>query len=131
MKHINRRRTASNGLSWIAFSETRSTLIQLFSFLVLVVLSTSLSAQSVSGTVTGSDGVPLIGASIIIQGTGTGTVTDLDGKFTMEEIAPGTVLVITYTGYYTQKLVAASNMEVVLESGALLEEVVVTGVLES
>ncbi len=52
----------------------------------LGMLSTTVSAQrSISGTVTDADnGEPLIGATVIIVGTGQGTITDFDGKYTLE-----------------------------------------------
>ena len=83
----------------------------------------------VSGNVADDEGLPLIGASVLIKGTSTGTVTDLDGNYTLE--APGdATLVFSYTGYSTQEVAVAgqSTVSVILGTDvASLSEVVVTG----
>ncbi|MCP9234838.1 TonB-dependent receptor [Lewinella sp. JB7] len=87
-----------------------------------------LSAQ-ITGTVVDADtGDPLIGASILIKGTTSGVVTDLDGAYSIDA-EPSSVLVISYTGYQTQEVLVgdASVVDVTMTSGELLEEVVVTG----
>ena len=72
-------------------------------------------------------GETVIGASVMVKGTKTGTVTDLDGNFHVE-CAPGSTLVISYIGYKTQEVKASDNMEVTLQEDANdLQEVVVTG----
>ncbi|MFK8160947.1 MAG: carboxypeptidase-like regulatory domain-containing protein, partial [Lewinella sp.] len=96
-----------------------------------VFTSGSLVAQTVSGTVTDASGETLIGASVVIKGTQTGTVTDLDGNFTLSEAKVGDLLLISYTGYAQQELPAASDMQIVLEAGSTLDEVVVTGVFDA
>ena len=93
-----------------------------------LVLTTSLNAQ-VSGTITDADsGEPLIGASILIQGTGTGTVSDIDGNYTLDAKS-GDVLEVSYTGYATQTITvgASTLIDVALSQGLLIDEVVVTG----
>lgn len=73
---------------------------------------------------------PLIGASILVKGTSTGTVSDLDGTFQMEVPAGGTVLIVSYTGYRTSEvsLTASSTYDITLESEAIaLTDVVVVG----
>ena len=90
--------------------------------------SFALTAQ-ITGTVIDADtGDPLIGASILIKDSGTGTVTDLDGAFTLSA-SPGDILVVSYTGFASQeKLVGnETTFEFLLSGGELLEEVVVTG----
>ena len=63
-----------------------------------------LNAQMVKGTViSGSDNEPLIGASVMVQGTKTGAVTDLDGNFTIEA-KNGQTLDVSYLGCMTQKI---------------------------
>ncbi len=86
------------------------------------------SAQSVRGTVVGDSGTPLIGASVFEKGTNNGTVTDLDGGFDLTMEGEDPTLVISYTGHQTQELkVSGRNiLEVILEEGATLNEVVVT-----
>ena len=88
-----------------------------------------LKAQSVTGTVTsGTDNEPLIGASVQVQGTKVGTVTDLDGNFKIEA-KNGQMLEVSYLGFITQKVkVTGANLNIVLqEDKHSLEEVVVVG----
>ncbi len=86
-----------------------------------------LMAQQISGRVTDEGGEPLIGASILIAGTGTGTVTDIDGTYELAAAA-GDSLVVSYTGYTTQTLAVSDEptLDITLGSGVALNEVVVT-----
>lgn len=97
-------------------------------FLVGLFLSigAALAQTEVSGTVTSSeDGEPVIGASILVQGTQTGTVTDVDGKFSLSAAA-GAKLVVSYIGMNSKTVTAASNMKIVLDpENKNLDEVVV------
>ena len=89
----------------------------------------SFAIGQVSGTVTDAEtGDPLIGANVIIQGTSTGTITDIDGNYTLDAEA-GTVLVISYTGYVETTITVGSDGrgDVALSAGQLLDEVVVVG----
>ena len=83
---------------------------------------------NVSGVVTDPiTGETIIGASVMVKGSKTGTVTDFDGKFHVE-CTPGETLVISYVGYETQEVKASANMQVALrEATNDLNEVVVTG----
>ncbi len=84
--------------------------------------------KSVSGTVSDQYG-PVIGASIMEKGTSNGTVTDLDGNFTLN-VKPGATLVVSYIGYTTQEIAVGnqSSINVKLQSeDSDLEEVVVVG----
>ena len=95
----------------------------------LCTVCTVASAQqvNVNGIVKDATGETVIGASVMVKGTKTGTVTDFDGKFHVE-CAPGSTLVISYIGYKTQEVKASDNMEVTLQEDANdLQEVVVTG----
>lgn len=85
-------------------------------------------ANTVEGIVTDANGEPIIGASIVIKGTTNGTITDLDGKFSLPN-ATGT-LVISYIGYQTQEIAlnGQKQLKVVMkEDSEMLEEVVVVG----
>ncbi|MFK8165215.1 MAG: SusC/RagA family TonB-linked outer membrane protein [Lewinella sp.] len=87
-----------------------------------------LAQQSVSGTVVDTDGTPLIGVNIVQQNTSSGTVTDLDGTYQLT--VPGdAVLVISYTGYttITEAVANRSTINVTMQEGATLDEVVVVG----
>ena len=86
--------------------------------------------RTVSGTVSDAEGNPLIGATVLVQGTSTGTVSDIDGAYSISVPEGGEVLVFSYTGYATLEVALGSSnvMDVVLEeSAAQLSEVVVVG----
>jgi len=95
--------------------------------LMLLFSVTAWAQRSVSGTVTGSDGVPLIGVSVLEGGTSNGVATDLEGKYSIQ-VAEGATIVFSYTGYSTQKLkLGAENViNIVMEEGITTDEVVVT-----
>ncbi len=83
----------------------------------------------IRGTVKDETGASVPGASILVEGTGTGTVTDIDGNFTIEA-DKGDVLVISFIGYETQKITVGSQTVLnitIKEDLASLEEVVVVG----
>lgn len=88
-----------------------------------------LAQRTITGTITDQDGEPLIGASVLLMGTSTGTVTDADGTYTLT-IPDGTdqVLQFSYTGFANQEIPVGTRtiIDVVLEAGALLDEVIVT-----
>lgn len=91
-----------------------------------------LSAQdlTVSGRVTDKTGESIIGASILVQGTTSGTITDFDGNFTLQNVASNAVLVVSYVGYKTQNISVNGKtiFNIVLEEDTeTLEEVVVVG----
>ena len=85
-------------------------------------------SKKVSGVVTDAMG-PVIGASVMIKGTSQGTVTDLDGKFSIN-VSPGQTLVISYIGYNNREVVIGSSntYSITLEEDKkVLDEVVVVG----
>lgn len=101
---------------------------------LLLLLSTAIIAQStVSGTVTDDENNPLIGANVFIDGTTTGTVTDLDGKYKLKVPTGDVVLVASYIGYSPNKqsvmVKSGDNMlDFTLSTDNLaLDEIVVTG----
>ena len=87
--------------------------------------------MEVSGTVTdAADGTTLIGVNILIKDSGTGTVTDIDGNYTLSVPDANTVLVFSYTGFDNQEITVGnqSNINVAMSAGsAILDEVVVVG----
>ena len=95
-----------------------------------LILSTgiALAQTTVTGKVVSQeDGEPVIGASIKIEGTKTGTVTDVDGNFSLVAPSGNAKLVISYLGMKSQKVVAKSKMKIVLEGeDNTLNDVVVT-----
>jgi TonB-linked SusC/RagA family outer membrane protein len=82
----------------------------------------------VKGTVMDAKtGEALIGASVVLSGTATGVVTDVNGAFSIDA-KQGDVLEISYTGYTPQSVtVGSGDLNVRLEQGVLVDEVVVTG----
>lgn len=90
-------------------------------------LSLNLSAQGLRGTVKDQAGEPVIGATVIVDGQSKGTVTDIDGNFTIN-VRPGAKLRISYVGFNTEDITARDGMNVVLkESNSQLDEIVVVG----
>ena len=98
---------------------------------LLIVGSTVAMAQGrVTGTVVDAAGEPVIGASVMVKGTSTGSATDFDGKFSIQNVPSGASLVISYVGYATQTVSTAGkgSINVTLqEDKQLLDEVVVVG----
>jgi TonB-linked SusC/RagA family outer membrane protein len=85
--------------------------------------------RKITGTVVDQTGYPVIGANVVVKGTTNGTVTDLDGKFSLE-VPAGAVLSITYIGYVEQEMKVGNEsvLAVVLkEDSQALDEVVVVG----
>ncbi len=86
------------------------------------------NSWKISGTVIDVEGEPLIGASVQIKATLKGTITDADGKFTID-VTPNTVLVIKYIGFVTQEVRVSNQktLNITLEEEVnLLKEVAVT-----
>jgi TonB-linked SusC/RagA family outer membrane protein len=101
----------------------------LFRLLVVFLLTTQLSfaQKTVTGVVSDPDGLPLPGATVLVQGTTTGVTTDFDGNFSIN-VAEGQILEFSFVGYETAALaVGAGNViNVTLSLGTQLEEVIVT-----
>lgn len=101
--------------------------------MALLLLMTSLVAfaqKTVTGTVKDATGEPMIGVSVMVDGTAIGGVTDINGNFTIQKVPDNSVLKITYVGYKEQKVSVAgkSNVSIVLQEDAMgLDEVVVVG----
>lgn len=85
--------------------------------------------KHISGRITDNTGEPLIGASIFIkENSSNGTITDMEGKFYLPVPAGGKTIVISYAGYNNYEApISDAVMNVSMEEGMLLEEVVVTG----
>jgi TonB-linked SusC/RagA family outer membrane protein len=84
---------------------------------------------TIEGSVKDANNEPLIGVSVILADNKmVGTITDLDGNFSMDDVPAGSKVLISYIGYRTQKLNATHMMQVVMsEATELLDEVVVVG----
>lgn len=84
---------------------------------------------TVNGVVlSADDGEPLIGATVMVKGTSTGVLTDIDGKFTLPNVSSRSKLEFSYVGMLPQSLSPSPTMKVTLQSDVqTLSEVVVTG----
>ncbi|MDR2499274.1 MAG: TonB-dependent receptor [Tannerellaceae bacterium] len=85
---------------------------------------------AVSGTVTDTSGEPLIGVNVIIKGTANGAITDIDGKYSLQQVSPQSVLVFSYVGYLSREVTVGNQRTINIqlsEDSQSLEEVVVVG----
>ena len=85
--------------------------------------------NKITGTVLDPTGMPVIGANIMIKGTTNGTITDMDGKFSLD-VPKGATLVVTYVGYTNQELQVGSQKTLSItlkEDSEALDELVVVG----
>jgi len=90
----------------------------------------ALAQRTITGVVTDAEnGDPLIGANVLVVGTSSGAVTDIDGSYSIDLPADATQLEFSYTGYTSQTVtVGASNtLDIALRAGETLDEIVVTG----
>ena len=107
-----------------------TTIYQIMSLaFALLISSISIGQNTVNGTITGSDGEPLFGANVIVKGTSEGTITDLDGYYSLStsQSFPLT-LVYSFTGFNSQERVingVSSNVDIVLSEGIFLGEDIV------
>ncbi len=103
----------------------------LFLSLFLVMSVNMMFAQvRITGTVTDAGGGPLIGVNVIERGTVNGTITDIDGNFTLNVASTNSVLVFSYVGFTTQEVPVGNNTRltvVLAEDSETLQEVVVVG----
>ncbi len=97
--------------------------------MVLFSVCTMYAQRTITGTVIDDTGESLIGASVLAKGSSVGTVTDIDGSYSLSVPDGTTTLVVSYTGYATQEieLGASNTLDVTLSEGLELTEVVVTG----
>lgn len=86
------------------------------------------ATKTASGQILSSQGEPLIGVTVMEAGTSNGTVTDIDGNFTLNLQKPGSKISVSYIGYKAQTLAPSSHMKITMESDYTeLEQVVVVG----
>lgn len=103
----------------------------LFFMILFPMLAIRVYAQNetVFGVINDMNGEPVIGASVLEKGTNNGTITDLDGKFSLN-VRKNATLVISYIGYKTQELKSMHGKALnitLIEDAKALEEVVVIG----
>ena len=97
--------------------------------LLIAFVSMAASAQrTVKGTVVDQSGEPIIGATVQVKGSSTGTITDFDGNFTLPNVPAKAQVVVSFIGYITETITNFNNPKVVLKEDAQqIEEVVVVG----
>ena len=101
----------------------------LSSFMMFLLFSSSVvfAQKSINGSVKDDNGEAVIGANVVEKGTTNGTVTDVDGKFSMEVSDDATMLIVSYVGFGTQEVeITGSTIDVTLSEGVDMEKVVVT-----
>lgn len=110
----------------------RKNFLQIFLLIIFTFFSIVASAQkaTISGVVKDANGEPLIGVSVIIKGTTKGTITNMNGQYSIESVTPKDVLSFTYVGYDSQSE-SVGNRKIInvtmSENNKLLDEVVVVG----
>ncbi|MFL2588417.1 MAG: SusC/RagA family TonB-linked outer membrane protein [Flavobacteriaceae bacterium] len=95
---------------------------------IFILLSSAMSAQeTISGTITDENGVPLPGATIVVVETNDGTTTDFDGNYSINA-SEGQTILLSYVGYETLTLKVSddSNFDISLKQSGALDEIVVT-----
>jgi hypothetical protein len=104
--------------------------IGLLLFVLLPALLVAQSKFDVKGSVLDAQGLPLIGVNVTVKGTTTGTITDVQGNFSIKDKTTGDVLLVSYIGYISQeiKIKGQEPLRVVLiENAQNLSEVQVIG----
>src|SRR5690606_11717068 len=85
---------------------------------------------TIGGTVVDANKTPLLGVSVIVQGTSKGTATDLDGQYSLSNVTPGSILVFSIIGFVSQEVTVdeSTTIDVLLEEDLVaLAEIVVIG----
>ncbi|HAT62291.1 MAG TPA: TonB-dependent receptor [Prevotella sp.] len=99
--------------------------------LILALLLTGMAnaqTQKVQGTVLDSSGEPVIGATIKVDGTKIGVITDIDGNFILDQVPAGAKVTVSYVGMKTQVMQATSTMRIQMKDDSkILDEVVAIG----
>lgn len=106
------------------------TKLTVITVLLFGLCSFAVGQRTITGVITDAEtNEPLIGANVIIKDTGTGTITDIDGSYSLDVPEGTESLVISYTGYIDQVVIIGTDntLNIALAPGALLEEVVVIG----
>ena len=114
-------------------NQNRKSIMKKLFLVGMMMLSSLVTFAQISGKVVDSDSKePLPGATILVQGTNDGVVTDFDGNFTIESATAGNTLVISYLGYTTSEISAKDGILIELQTAlnALDEVVVSSGVID-
>ncbi|MEE9371727.1 MAG: SusC/RagA family TonB-linked outer membrane protein [Saprospiraceae bacterium] len=101
-------------------------------FMLMVVLlfaiGSLLAQKTITGTISDQSGETLVGANVLVKGSNVGTISEIDGSFSLEVPEAFSTIIISFTGYRTQEVDISSqtHIDIVLGEGELLDEIVVT-----
>lgn len=101
-------------------------ILRLFTIFVALLCTRATFAQTLLGKISDANGSPLVGASVLVKGTSNGIITDANGAFTLNNVAKGSTLVVSFVGYNNKEVPADGNLDISLEEGDALGEVLVT-----
>ena len=99
--------------------------------MVLFAVGFTMAQKTVMGTIKAANGEPVVGASVVVKGTTKGSLSDIDGKFSLDVPANATTLVISSVGYTSIDVPVGNEKEINItlkDADAVLSEVVITGV---
>lgn len=88
------------------------------------------TSRPINGKIVDTKGEPIVGASVVIKGTTKGSLSDVDGNFTINQVPQNATLVVSYVGYKTQELKAVHDKPlkiVIAEDELVMDEIVVVG----
>lgn len=97
---------------------------------VVITQKASVQQKTVKGKVNNSDGDPIPGATVVVKGTSTGTITDFDGVYILANVSPDAILIFSFVGMRSQEVAVSGKdqINVVLEEETIgIEEVVAIG----
>ena len=95
--------------------------------LIIILFANFGFSQQVSGVITDENSEPLLGVTVILKGTSVGSITDFDGKYTIDA-SNGDMLVFSYVGFDTQeKVVTEGTLDIVMMSGVALDQIILVG----
>lgn len=99
----------------------------IYCLLVNISIVTAQHSKITGNVISGEDQLPIVGATILVKGTTTGSITDINGNFTLNIVPEGKILIISYVGMKTQEVQALSTMKITMHPDTeILEEVIVT-----
>lgn len=101
----------------------------LFTLLLIISATAAFAQKIITGQISDSKGIPVIGATVLEKGTTNGTITDFDGNYSLEVASTTSILQYSYIGYVTQEINVGNNTVInvtLVEDTQALEEVVVT-----
>ena len=127
LQSIKLRQHEKEAKDFFRVHKSRLLLLTLCTLISVVLLAQE--RRTVTGTITDKSGERIIGASVFVKGTTIGTVSDIDGNFTLE-VPDESVITVSYIGYLTQEIAVEgrNKLQIVLqEDTRLLDEVVVVG----